>query len=46
MDVLIDKIYVAPQTPDWQLNLVKSIVEKYGLGKEVVRSILDDKPIY
>lgn len=46
LDVLIDKIYVAPQTPDWQFNLVKSLVEKYGLRKEVVRSILDDKPIY
>lgn len=33
LDVLIDKIYVAPQTPDWQFNLVKSLVEKYGLRK-------------
>lgn len=46
LDVLIDKIYVAPQTPDWQFNLVKSLVEKYGLRKEVVYSILDDKPVY
>lgn len=46
LDVLIDKIYVAPQTPAWQFNLVKSLVEKYDLRKEVVRSTLDDKPIY
>jgi hypothetical protein len=46
LDVLIDKIHVAPQTPDWQFNLVKSLVRKYGLQKEVIRSILDEKPIY
>ena len=46
LDVLIEKIYVTPQTPDWQFDLIKSLVQRSDLQKEVVRSILDDKPIY
>lgn len=46
LNVLINRIYLAPQTPDWQLELVESVTEKYGLKKKVVRSILDEKPIY
>lgn len=40
--ILIDKIYVCPKSPDWFLELLKSILIKYGLeDKQVIRSDLD-----
>ncbi len=46
LDVLIEKIYVAPSSPDWFLELVKSVTKKYDLDKEVIPSALDAKPLY
>lgn len=38
---LIDKIYVCPLAPDWVLDVVKSIANKYDIGEDkVVRSDL------
>ncbi len=45
LNVLIDKIYLAPVSPVWQFELLKSILEKYQLNKEVVQSRMDDKPL-
>lgn len=36
IDILIEKIYVCPLVQDWVLNVVKSIADKYGIGKEKV----------
>lgn len=41
---LIDKIYVAPSTAKWLTDLVQSVVRRYGLDVEVVRSGLLDPP--
>lgn len=39
LDVLVEKIYVAPQTPAWLADLVQSMVsETYHLQAEVVQS--------
>lgn len=46
LHVLIDKIYLAPTSPKWLLELVKSVTRKYGLDKEIVQSSLDDVPVY
>ena len=46
LDILIEKIYVAPICPDWLFDLVKSVANKYELNKEVLRSSLEDVPIY
>jgi hypothetical protein len=40
IDELIKEIRVAPFAPDWYLEVVKSVCEKYGLRKEVLRSSL------
>jgi hypothetical protein len=37
---LIEKIYVSPKSPEWFLDLVKSITKKYRLKKEVIQSNL------
>ena len=46
LDILIDKIYLAPTSPKWLLELVKSLLMKYRLSKDVLQSNLDDKPVY
>ncbi len=46
LDTLISRIYLAPQTPEWLFNLVKSVSSRYGLEKKIVPSNLDAKPIY
>ncbi len=46
IDTLIDKVYVAPNSPDWFRELVENIVRLYGIHKEVIRTSLDDKALY
>ncbi len=46
LDTLIQKIYVAPTSPKWFYKLVKSIMEKYELDKDVLQSNLDENPIF
>ena len=43
---LIDKIYIAPTSPEWLGDLIRSVIEKYGLDKQVVQSSLDEAPVY
>lgn len=42
---LVEKIYVAPNTPTWFEQLVRVIVERFELKLEVVKSSLYDSPI-
>lgn len=44
LDQLIQKIIVAPGSPDWFYELVKNTVKEYNLNNEVKRSIVDDPP--
>lgn len=46
LDKLIANIYVAPTSPKWFYELVKSVTRKYELNKPVLQSALDAKPIY
>ena len=46
LNVLIDKIVVSPNVPDWFIDLVKSIVKKYELNKKVEPSELSKGPPY
>jgi hypothetical protein len=46
LERLIDKIYIAPTSPKWLLELVKSVTGLYKLDKEVLQSTLDDVPVY
>ena len=45
LEVLIERIYVAPQLGEWAHELVKSMMLKYGLNKKVEHSSLDDVPL-
>ena len=46
LETLIENIYVAPTAPDWFGELVERVSRKYGLEKPVIRSVLDQKPVY
>lgn len=45
LEILIEKIYVAPTSPPWIKDLLTSISRKYDLNKEIMQSSLDDRPI-
>lgn len=46
MNELIEKVYVAPYAPDWFGELIRSVVKTYRLDKPVIKSSLDDEPIF
>jgi hypothetical protein len=41
LNTLIEEIIISPGSPDWFLDLVKEVTEKYGLKKEIIKSSLD-----
>ena len=43
---LIERIYVAPSSPEWFADLVRGLVRKYGYDFEVVHSNLDAQPLF
>ncbi len=45
LNKLMDSVYVFPDSSNWFLNLVKDVLDKYGLGDmKVKRSSLGEKP--
>jgi len=46
VDILIEKIYVAPKSPEWFLSLVRQVVSRYEINKEAIQSSLDEGPLY
>ena len=46
LEVLIEKIYVAPNAPIWFSELVRSVISHYGHSFEVVHSKLNDSPSF
>ena len=46
LNTLVEKVIVSPTAPMWFNDLVKSIVKKYNMKKEVEQSSLDDQPVY
>jgi len=45
-DLLIEKVYISPEGSEWQKKLVKSILSKYGLRKEVHHTNLKKNPLF
>ncbi len=47
LDLLVDVIYVAPNSNPWFIFLVKQVINRYGLpNKPVERSALEEKPYF
>ncbi len=43
---LIHQVVVAPQSPEWFVNLVKSVTARYGLDVLVSKSSMDAAPVW
>jgi methionine synthase II (cobalamin-independent) len=43
---LIDRIYVAPTAPEWFLETVQATLRQFGFAFPVVRSALDEAPLW
>jgi hypothetical protein len=46
LSVLIDNIYIAPNTEKWVVDTVQSAVDRYGCKCKVKQSRLDAKPLW
>jgi len=46
LDLLIDKIFVAPNASSWVSDSIKTVVEKFGLNKKIKQSDLASTPMY
>lgn len=42
---LIEKVYVAPTSPSWYLDLINSIIKKYGHSFDAVNSEINGEPL-
>ncbi len=45
-DLLIENVYLPPTSSKWQKKVVKSLLAKYGLNKEVHQSNLNKTPVF
>lgn len=46
LDILIESVFVSPMAGTWFKDVVEDILKKYGQGKEVFHSALDNKALY
>lgn len=46
LDILIDEVFVSPKAPEWFVNLVNEINQKYSLGLKVSKSELLEEPFF
>lgn len=46
LDKLIEKIYISPYAPKWFYEVVKNVTWKYELNKEVIYSMMTNKPYF
>ena len=49
LEQLVQRVVVAPKAPSWHLDVVRSLLERYGLGElaQIVhKSDLDRDPIF
>lgn len=46
VDILVEALFVHPQTPDWFRDVIGSVTERFGLLREIQRSGLRDDPVY
>lgn len=46
LNVLIDSVYISPYAGSWFVEIVKDILKKYNLDKQVFHSDMAKKPLY
>ena len=46
LDLLVEQVYVAPNSPEWFVNLVRSVIKRYESTFEVMHSQMDAGPLW
>ena len=46
LDSLVDSVVIAPYSPEWFVNLVKSVANKYSLKAPISISSMDTNPVW
>jgi hypothetical protein len=46
LGTLVERVFVSPASSSWFSDLVRSVVKKYSLPKEVIQSSLDSSPVF
>lgn len=46
IDLLIERIYVAPTAPPWVLEVVTAVCQRFGVNCDIVQSDLQSRPLY
>jgi len=46
LNILINRVYVAPNSKKWFYELLKKTLVRFGLSKEVINSVIDKSPLY
>ncbi len=46
LNELIENVYVAPNAAEWFGELIRNVAKTYSLDKPVIKSSLDDEPIF
>lgn len=46
LDVLVERIYVAPTSPPWIRDLIEKLTRRFGIMVPVVHSSIDDAPAH
>ena len=46
LNTLIENVYVAPTAPNWILNLVQAMLNRYNLDIQPLQSELNNEPSY
>ena len=46
LETLIEQVVVAPDSPEWFMDLVKSVSKRYNLEVPVLQSNLEDSPLF
>lgn len=46
LSALIDRVYIAPTAPEWFMNTVHATIKQFGYNIPVIRSALDDSPLW
>ena len=46
LEALVHVVHISPKAPDWYEALLRDLLQRYGTPLELVRSHLDDDPIF
>ncbi|WP_182376736.1 DUF2971 domain-containing protein [Nocardioides sp. WS12] len=46
LEILVDTVYIAPDTQDWFAQVVKNVVTTTDISCQVIRSSMDDSPLF